>query len=101
MRYQTERLTLEERFWLFHADNLHVYDKLLEIARFVRLNTKKTTWGIAAIFERLRWLSEFETEGDRFKLNNNHKAFYARMLMEEPGLTGFFKVREQKSARQV
>lgn len=86
---------LEIAFWQFHTDNPHVYAKLREIAldAFRRRGSRK--WGIAALFERLRWLSEFETVGDLYKLNNNHRAFYARMLMkQEPILQGFFSVRE-------
>lgn len=83
---------LSANFWAFHERNPHVYAKLVEIAHFVQ-SKGRASWGIAAIFERLRWVSEFETEGDLYKLNNDYRAFYSRMLMREPDLSGFFRVR--------
>jgi len=88
---------LERQFFEFHEENPHVYTKLLEIAFFVR-RRGHGKFGIAAIFERLRWVSLFETTGDPYKLNNNHRAFYARLLMDtEPGLKDFFEIRRSVS----
>ena len=50
--------------------------------------------GIAAIFERLRWLYRLQTQGEEYRLNNTFRAYYARMVMERcPDLAGFFEVR--------
>ena len=83
----------EQRFMEFHEANPHVYDELLRICRFVR-GRGVQRWGIAACFERLRWLSQFEVQGDDpYRLNNNFRAWYSRLLNNEPGLEGLFEVR--------
>tara|TARA_R100000808_G_C2061673_1_gene92837 strand:+ start:266 stop:535 length:270 start_codon:yes stop_codon:yes gene_type:complete len=77
----------------FHEANPHVYEELLRICRFVR-GRGVERWGIAACFERLRWLSQFEVQGDDpYRLNNNFRAWYSRLLNNEPGLEGLFEVR--------
>jgi hypothetical protein len=74
----------------------HVYPKLLEIAHHVR-NSGKRRFGMMAIFERLRWMSNFETEGDIYKLNNNYRSLYARKIMaENADLADFFQIRERE-----
>ncbi len=83
----------EQRFMEFHEANPHVYEELLRICRFVR-GRGVERWGIAACFERLRWLSQFEVQGDDpYRLNNNFRAWYSRLLNNEPGLEGLFEVR--------
>ena len=83
-----------ERFEMFHHANPHVYEKLVEIA-FEAHSRGRRHWGIAALFERLRWISQFETTGDPYKLNNDYRAFYARQLMKDhPQFRGLFQVRD-------
>jgi hypothetical protein len=91
-----EHSVLEKQFLTFHRENLQVYDKLVELA-FILKNRGHRKIGIAMLFEQLRWLYAMETTDiSGFKLNNNHAAFYARMIMERnPALDGFFKIREQ------
>lgn len=49
---------------------------------------------INLLFERLRWYTEIETQGDPFKVNNTFRAWYARLLMrQEPALAGVFETR--------
>ncbi|HEY5316508.1 MAG TPA: hypothetical protein VIJ20_00910 [Solirubrobacteraceae bacterium] len=46
------------------------------------------------LFEVLRFETGLKTEGDPFKLNNDYRAPYARMMMErEPDLAGLFETR--------
>jgi len=87
---------LEKQFLAFHSENLQVYDKLVELA-FILKDRGHRKIGIAMLFEQLRWLYAMETtDMGGFKLNNNYRAFYARMLMERnPALNGFFEIREQ------
>ena len=91
---------LEEAFNKFHSDNPHVLVKLVEIARFIKANTKKERYGMKALFERLRWISEFETVSDDYKLNNNYTAFYARMLNNMAEFEGFFQLRRSVADRE-
>jgi hypothetical protein len=51
------------------------------------------------MWERLRWVSYIDVLRDetaeKYKLNNNYKAEYARFIMRrEPDLEGFFRTRE-------
>lgn len=85
--------TLPERFAEFHASNPHVYGHLRTLALGLRRRGHESG-GIAQLFEVLRWQQAMQTVGDDFKLNNDYRAFYARMLMsEEPELAGFFEIR--------
>ena len=92
-----EWMTIEQRFEAFHIANPHVFDALQAMALGLR-DVGVEKWGIAGLFEVLRWQSAIRTDGDPYKLNNNYRALYARMLMErEPRLAGFFDVRERRS----
>jgi hypothetical protein len=92
----TPQSKLEASFWQFHRANPEVYKTLADLAfQWKEIGGKRI--GINALFERLRWEIAISTNEDDFKLNNNHRAFYARMLMEnEPELAGLFALRKQK-----
>ena len=88
-------LTIDEAFAAFHGANPHVYSYIVEIALELARHGFKQA-GIALIFERLRWLYAIHTGDDRFKLNNNYRACYARLVMaSEPELYGFFRIRKR------
>ena len=85
---------IERSFEKFHADNPDVYDRLRDMA----INLKrmgKDSYGIAALFEVLRYEHAVRTRSDDgLKLNNNYRALYARRLAQnEPTLREFFKMR--------
>lgn len=83
-------------FVSFHRANPEIYFRLREMA--LKLKRKgHEHWCIAGLFEVLRWDIAVETahDEDGFKLNSNHRALYARMLMlNEPMLEGFFRTRK-------
>jgi hypothetical protein len=86
---------MEEKFQEFHADNPHVYTQLRDLALKMR-RTGRKRYGIGSLFEVMRWHRALRTTEDDFKLNNNHRSFYARLLMEqEPELEGFFNLRKR------
>ncbi len=89
---------IREAWLLFHARNPIVYEELCKIA-FGLLDRGRSRYGISGLFEVLRWKRAMFTVADPdFKLNNNFRAFYARLLMaSEPRLAGFFEVRKQIS----
>lgn len=90
--------TMESRFERFHAMNPHVFAALKELALSLR-HSGRQQYGIAALFEVLRFRGALRTQGDGFKLNNNYRALYARKLMREvPELAGFFETRHRPSA---
>lgn len=86
--------TIEEAFWRFHQDNPQVYAELVMLARRWRRRGRRKC-GIGMLFEVLRWRSGMRTGGDDFRLNNNYRSYYARLIMlREPDLTGIFELRE-------
>lgn len=91
--------TIQERFERFHASNPDVYKGLCKFARQAKAKGHRQ-YGIARIWEVLRW--EYCVANDTledFKLSNNYRSRYARLIMEpEPDLAGFFTTRELRSA---
>ena len=86
---------IQRRFERFHRENPHIYKKLVELARQVKSRGLKH-YSIASLFERLRWHFRFETKSEEpFKLNNDFRSRYARLVMEtESDLADFFDLRE-------
>lgn len=88
---------LRDNFERFHADNPHVYRELLALSyRWVERHPGRSC-GIGMLYEVARWTLALRTEGEPLKLNNNYRAFYARKLMDEPGLEGLFSTRRQRA----
>jgi hypothetical protein len=89
-----DHVPIEEAFRQFHAENPHVYDELVMLARRAR-NRGATRLGIGMLFEVLRWRHTLRTGGDSFKLNNNFRSYYARMIMlREADLVDVFETRQ-------
>ena len=65
-----------------------------------------TRYSIKTLLEVARWHTDMQTvptsaEDAKYKLNNNHAPFYARLLMaREQELAGFFELRTQTWRRQ-
>lgn len=86
--------TIREAFLRFHADNPHVYDELVMLARRA-ISRGATRLGIKMMFEVLRWRHTLRTGGDDFKLNNNYHSYYARLIMSrEADLGDVFELRK-------
>ena len=89
--------SLEDNFHRFHAENPHVYAKLVELARRWHTTKPHDKCGIGMLFEVARWYLDLQGAGEPIALNNNYRAFYSRMIMErEPDLAGIFKTRRQR-----
>ena len=88
---------LEMKFWEFHKNNPQVYVTLVRLARELK-DTGHRKIGIGMLFEVVRWQTMLRTEGDPYKMNNNYRSRYARLIMEnEPDLEDIFDLRELKS----
>ncbi len=88
-------MSIDERFAQFHADNPHVYDELVALARQAHSRGYRRL-GIELLFSALRWRSMMRTTADEygFKLNDHFTSRYARLIMtREPDLAGLFAVR--------
>lgn len=96
LAFDRER-SIDEAFAAFHAENPHVYGELKMLALRAR-RRGATRIGIGMLFEVLRWRRTLRTDGDDFKLNNNYRSRYARMLNQEPELAGCFETRELRAA---
>lgn len=89
---------IEALFWDFHKANPEIYLELRRLA-FHLLDRGRTHYSIAGLFEVVRYNRAATTTGEPYKVNNNYRALYARLLMrEEPKLEGFFSLRERPSS---
>lgn len=91
--------TLEQRFVRYHATNPVVYARLVGLARDLKRKGVQK-YGMAALYEVLRYqsLTTTDTDGMPFKLSNNHRAYYTRLIhQQEPDLAGFFTTRSTRS----
>lgn len=97
---QVRELTHEERWLAFHRAHPQVYKMLVELARDRKAAGQKH-YSINRLFETMRYLKWAAWGDEPFKLNNNYRAFYARLLMLRcPDLDGFFRVRKQISGKR-
>jgi hypothetical protein len=89
---------LAQRFQDFHRENPHVYERLRVMALDL-MRRGVNRYSIAGLFEVLRYEHAVKTSSDDgLKLNNNHRALYARLLETQvPALDGFFLMRERRS----
>jgi hypothetical protein len=85
-------------FWRFHEENPHVFELFKKFTADLRAMGFKR-YGIGSITERIRWHIATETRNDEFKINNNHRSCYARLLiLDNPELAQFFSTRESRKA---
>lgn len=95
-----KNLSLSERFQVFHKLNPAVYNMLARLARKAVAQGKRRV-GIGMLWEVMRWEIWLDTTdaGSEFKLNNDYRSRYARMIMEtEPDLAGIFETRKLKTS---
>tara|TARA_Y100000310_G_scaffold324502_1_gene386414 strand:+ start:262 stop:612 length:351 start_codon:yes stop_codon:yes gene_type:complete len=93
------RSQLEEKFWDYHISHPEVYEMLVRFAKEWRdRRGSHSIGGMKMLWERVRWEMALNPgPAATFKCNNNHPAFYARLLMErEPELAGLFQLRRQR-----
>lgn len=96
-----QALTAARRFEQFHAANPNVYRVLVALAREWVRRTGRLKLGIATLYERARWDLAIVTDDPDYKLNNDHRAYYARLIMrQERDLTGLFDLRRSPEADQ-
>lgn len=92
--------SLEEQFVAFHRTNPHVYAALRSLALTAKRRGARKV-GIGQLYEVLRWQYGLQTNGEEFKLNNNYRSLYARLLNEEPELRGLFETRTLRWQRRI
>lgn len=93
-------MTLQDQFEDFHDLNPWVYSDLVILTRDL-VNRGHRRVGIGMLFEVLRWQRMMSTQDNAsgFKLNNNYRSRYARLIMDnEPDLRDVFETRELRTA---
>lgn len=75
----------------FDTSNPHVWETFERHALAMFTRGKKV--GQRAVWERMRWDLNLRTEGDEYKLNNNHTAYYARKFNLRHG--EYFRTRQR------
>lgn len=81
----------------FVAANPHVWDRFVSLT-FRLIEKGRDRAGVALIFERMRWDWFIRTVGDEFKLNNNHRAWFARRFHAKfPEHGRFFETRGRRA----
>lgn len=90
-------MSIAGRFARFHEANPEVYEELVRLARTLK-RKGLDNYGIVGLYEVLRYDRSLRTDGKPFKLSNDYRSRYARLIMEkEPDLAGFFRTRELTS----
>ncbi len=90
--------SIQDNFEDFHANNPHIYNEIVKMARQWKKVGKKQL-GIGMVFEVLRWNTAIITMSQDFKLNNNYRSRYVRLIEDqESDLVGIFRTRVLTSA---
>lgn len=90
-------MSIQARFQRFHEKNPDVYVELVRLARRLR-SQGITRYGIVGLYEVLRYDNSLRTSGKPFKLTNDFRSRYARLIMDKnEDLANFFTTRELTS----
>ncbi|UUU31946.1 hypothetical protein JIX56_19695 [Streptomyces sp. CA-210063] len=90
--------SIQERFEAFHDLNPWVFRALERMTADCADKGFKQL-GIGMLFEVLRWRYGQATEGDPFRLNNNFRSRYVRLLIEQhPEWSRLFELRALRSS---
>ena len=92
--------TIEEQFNAFHETNPQVLEELVELTDEL-IEHGSNRGSIGMLFEVLRWQKLLETDdpSSEFRLNNNYRSRYVRLMVQTyPRFEGFFETRNLRSA---
>lgn len=96
---ENPRSEMEKKFWEYHRKNPHIYwafDRFSHEA----VRSRRDSFGASMVIERVRWYLNVETDSDDgFKVNNNFKAYYARLwTRNNPQHKGLYYKRRLRAA---
>lgn len=87
-------MKLCDKFQEYDRQNPDVWAMFTKYA-FEALRAGRSRLSANLIFERIRWETLICGSGDRFKVNNNYRPYYARKFHTEyPAYDGAFAIRE-------
>lgn len=79
-----------DAFAKFHLNNPDVWVAFKRFA-FQVIETGRQRYSSNALFERIRWHTEIESDGKPFRMSNTYRAYYARLFhIAYPQYDGFF-----------
>ena len=91
--------SLFNEWYVYHQNNPRIYQLVCQYANQA-IRAGHQNYGIATIWERIRWEITVNTNDMHFKMPNNHRAYYARLwLKDNPGYPDFFRTAELRSLR--
>jgi hypothetical protein len=92
---------LRREFEAFDAANPQIWDLFVRFT-FMAIRAGKKKGSISLITERIRWEVYIETaSNDEFKINNNHRAYYARKWQKlYPEYADFFETRRLRDGEE-
>ena len=89
-RFSTKTI---EDFKKFHTENPQVYIEFRRLSHAMK-NTGRKKYSVDAIIHVVRWNLNIQTTGKTFKINNNIRSIYGRLLAYyEPEFLDFFEFR--------
>ncbi len=86
-----KQMSFAVNFVRFNKNNPEIFHKIVELAD--RQRERRDHYSIEIIMNVVRYHTDLDGKGDPFKVNNNYKAYYARMYMEYRECPGFFSIR--------
>jgi hypothetical protein len=90
---------LANRFIAFDHQNPRVWDLFVRFTHEA-IRANHSTFSAQSIIERIRWKTNVETRDNKFKINNDFAAFYARKYHKTfPQHDGFFRTRHSVADR--
>ena len=96
MNAQAELFSVDryEAFIKFHHENPQVF-RIFQERALEMIKTGRKHYSARTILEVARWDIHLQTNGEPFKINNNHIPFYAKLFSEaQPEHRNFFRKRE-------
>ena len=73
------KMSNRKKFEMFQKDNEHVLFKLIELCELA-VSSGRTKLSMNQMFEVLRWDYSLNTHAQDFKLCNNYRAYFTRLI---------------------
>jgi len=90
---------LKTEWWKWHKKNPDFY-RLWCYFTFIAIKKGHQNLSGWLIANRVRWETDVETTGNKFKISNNYIALYCRLFMHHyPKYKGFFRIKTMKRAQ--
>jgi hypothetical protein len=85
-----------DKFPEYHKQNTQIYDAFKKTT-FEAIEKGHRLFSAEFVFNVIRWNTRVSANDTEYKINNNYKAFYSRMFMNEyPQHKGLFLTRKSK-----